>query len=197
MLLLKKYVVSYKLIIRHIKKSSLSYRTNGNIHMINNRNVNIITDEEGNRIALIKDIRFRGKQNIDWRSVKAYLEGYMGDSYEISESAERVYIGKTLSDEFTGSEFTKSLKGANAKAKANAATAIPELIQIALNPKWQENKKEKHNEIAKYGWYRYENNRLVRYNIFGARLLVNHSYNGKKYLYDIVAIKKETSKPHH
>ena len=40
--------------------------------MINNRNVNIITDEEGNRIALIKDIRFRGKQNIDWRSVKAY-----------------------------------------------------------------------------------------------------------------------------
>ena len=54
------------------KKSSLSYRTNGNIHMINNRNVNIITDEEGNRIALIKDIRFRGKQNIDWRSVKAY-----------------------------------------------------------------------------------------------------------------------------
>ena len=112
MLLLKKYVVSYKLIIRHIKKSSLSYRTNGN----------------------------------------------------------------------------------------------PELIQIALNPKWQENKKEKHNEIAKYGWYRYdvkfaipiyENNKLVRYNIFGARLLVNHSYNGKKYLYDIVAIKKETSKPHH
>ena len=65
MLLLKKYVVSYKLIIRHIKKSSLSYRTNGNIHMINNRNVNIITDEEGNRIALIKDIRFRGKQNIE------------------------------------------------------------------------------------------------------------------------------------
>lgn len=151
---MKKYVVSYKLIIRHIKKSSLSYRTNGNIHMINNRNVNIITDEEGNRIALIKDIRFRGKQNIDWRSVKAY----------------------------------------------------PELIQIALNPKWQENQKEKHNEIAKYGWYRYdvkfaipiyENNKLVRYNIFGARLLVNHSYNGKKYLYDIVAIKKETSKPHH
>lgn len=45
--------------------------------MINNRNVNIITDEEGNRIALIKDIRFRGKQNIDWRSVKAYLEGYI------------------------------------------------------------------------------------------------------------------------
>ena len=172
--------------------------------MINNRNVNIITDEEGNRIALIKDIRFRGKQNIDWRSVKAYLEGYMGDSYEISESAQRVYIGKTLSDEFTCSEFTKSLKGANAKSKANAATAIPELIQIALNPKWQENKKEKHDKDAKHGWYRYdvrfaipvyENDVLIRYNVFGARLLINHAENGKKYLYDILTIKKETSKP--
>ena len=37
--------------------------------------------------------------------------------------------------------LTKSLKGANAKAKANASTAIPELIQIATNPKWEENKK--------------------------------------------------------
>lgn len=35
--------------------------------------------------------------------------------------------------------------GAVAKAKANSATAIPELIQIATNPKWEENRKEKHN----------------------------------------------------
>lgn len=66
--------------------------------------------------------------------------------------------------------------GANAKAKANAATAIPELIQIASNPS-------------------YEENILVRYNIFYARLLVNHAENDKKYLYDILAVKKETSKP--
>ena len=36
---------------------------------------------------------------------------------------------------------------------------------------------------------------LVRYNVFGARLLINHAENGKKYLYDILTIKKETSKP--
>ena len=46
--------------------------------------------------------------------------------------------------------------GANAKAKANAATAIPELIQIASNPAFEENRKEKHNKNAKYGWYRYD-----------------------------------------
>ena len=57
---------------------------------------------------------------------------------------------------------------------------------------------------AKFGWYRYDvrftipvydNNMVVRYNIFDARLLVNYAENGKKYLYDILAIKKETSKP--
>lgn len=168
--------------------------------MIENRNVNIIVDADGNKIVLINDIRFKGKQNIDWGSVKAYLEGYIGDYYEISESADRIYIGKILSDEFTGSEYTKILKGGNAKAKANASTAIPELIQIATNPKWEENKKEKHNEDARLGWYRYDvkfaipiyvNDALVRYNVFGARLLVNHAQNGKKYLYDILAIKKK------
>lgn len=34
-----------------------------------------------------------------------------------------------------------------------------------------------------------------RYNVYKARLLVNHASNGKKYLYDILGIKKETSKP--
>lgn len=94
--------------------------------------------------------------------------------------------------------------GANAKAKANAATAIPELIQIATNPQFQDNKKEKHAKTAKKGWYRYEvrfgipvyeGNTLIRYNIFAARLIVNHAANGRKYLYDVLAIKKETSRP--
>ena len=44
-------------------------------------------------------------------------------------------------------------------------------------------------ENAKYGWYRYdvhfalpvyEENALVRYNIFHARLLINHAEKGRK-----------------
>ena len=34
-----------------------------------------------------------------------------------------------------------------------------------------------------------------RYNIFSARMLVRHADDGKKYLYDLLAIKKETSSP--
>lgn len=172
--------------------------------MIENRNVNVINDAEGNKIVLINDIRFKGKRKIDWEDVKKYLKGYVGDYYEIEESADIIYIGNELPEEFTGSESRKQLMGANAKAKANAATAIPELIQIATNPVFEKNRKEKHSKDAENGWYRYdvrfalpvyEEGVLVRYNIFGARLLVNHAANGKKYLYDILAIKKETSKP--
>lgn len=124
--------------------------------MINNRNVNIITDADGNKIALINDIRFKGKRNINWNVVAEYLKGYVGDFYEISENAEKVYIGKRLVEEFPESKSRTALAGASAKAKANSATAIPELIKIATNPKWEENRKEKHKKDAKYGWYRYD-----------------------------------------
>lgn len=93
-----------------------------------------------------------------------------------------------------------------AKAKANAAQGIPELIQIATNQEFSENTKKKHINDAKYGWYRYDvrfalpvyddkTGQLVRYNIFSARMLVRHDEDGKKYLYDLLAIKKETSSP--
>ena len=172
--------------------------------MIENRNVDIIICADGKKLVLINDIRFKGKRQIDWDDVKQYLRGYVGDYYEIEKNAERVYIGSEFPEEYTESESRKSLMGANAKAKANAATAIPELIQIASNPAFEENRKQKHNKNAKYGWYRYdvrfalpvyEENTLVRYNIFHARLLINHAENGRKYLYDILAVKKETSKP--
>jgi hypothetical protein len=172
--------------------------------MIENRNINIITDADGKSLVIINDIRFKGKRKVDWNDVRQYLERYVGDYYEITENAERIFIGSELPEEYTESESRKNLMGANAKAKANAATAIPGLIQIAYNPIFEENRKEIHDKNAKYGWYRYnvrfalpvyEGDVLVRYNIFHARLLINHAENGKKYLYDILGIKKETSKP--
>lgn len=119
--------------------------------MINDRNINIITDADNQKIVLINDIVFKGKRNVDWESVKKYLAGYVGDFYQIEESADIVYIGSELPEEFTESESRKAMMGAKAKAKANAATAIPELIQIATNPHYEENKKEKHNQNAKNG----------------------------------------------
>ncbi len=62
--------------------------------MIENRNVNVINDAEGNKIVLINDIRFKGKRKIDWEDVKNYLKGYVGDYYEIEKSADIIYNGK-------------------------------------------------------------------------------------------------------
>ena len=99
-----------------------------------------------------------------------------------------------------------ALKGAVAKAKANAAQGIPELIQVATNREFSENTKKKHIKDAKYGWYRYDvrfalpvyddkTGQIARYNIFSARMLVRHDEDGKKYLYDLLAIKKRNEQP--
>ncbi|MBR6223217.1 MAG: hypothetical protein IKQ71_07250 [Lachnospiraceae bacterium] len=169
------------------------------------RNVNIITDLDGSQIVLINDIRFKGKRE-EWKEIEKYLREYVGEFYEIGETCEKVFISKDFPDEFANSESRMALKGAVAKAKANASQAIPELIQIAANPIFSENTKTKHQSDAKYGWYRYtvrfalpvyndKTGELERYNIFRSTMLVRHAEDDKKYLYDFMGIKKETSSP--
>jgi len=169
------------------------------------KNVNIINDLDGRKFVLINDIRFKGKRE-DWKDVEQYLKEYVGEFYEIEETCDKVYISKDFPDEFANSESRIVLKGAGAKAKANASQAIPELIRIATNPKHSDNTKEKHKQDAKYGWYRYDvrfalpvyndkSGEIERYNIYKSVMLVRHAEDGKKYLYDFLSIKKETSSP--
>ena len=151
------------------------------------------------------DTAFKGRQKIEWPDVEKYLKEFVGEYYSIIETSDMIYIGSDLPDEFTGSNYTKKLKGALAKAKANAAQGLPELIEIASKKRFKENLKEKHDSDAKYGWYRYdtkfalpvynENQELERFNVFQAVLLIRHAQDGKLYLYDLVNIKKETGKP--
>lgn len=169
------------------------------------RNITIIRDPDERKIVLINDIRFKGKRKINWKDVENYLWKYIGEFYEIAETGDIIYLGPDLSDEFSGSEDTARLRGTLAKAKANAAQGIPELIQIATNQSYKENFTQKHNKDAKYGWYRYDSRfalpvydddgEVERYNVFHARMLIRHDADNKKYLYDIVNIKKETSTP--
>ncbi len=120
------------------------------------RNISVIKDVNGNQIVIVNDIRFKGKRNIDWDEVEQYLKQYVGEFIEIAESKEIIYIGSDLPDEYSGSNYTAKLKGALAKAKANAAQGIPEIIEIAQNKRFRENLERKHDKNAKYGWYRYD-----------------------------------------
>lgn len=168
------------------------------------RNVSIIQDIDGNNIVVINDIRFKGKRSINWREVRAYLKEYVGDFCMVASTGDVIYIGADLPNEYSGSKYTHSLKGTNAKAKANAnaTQGIPEMIEIALGKYYRENKESKHWRNARYGWYRYnsrfalpvyKDDEIERYNIFHASLIVRYSEDNRMYLYDIIDIKKETS----
>ena len=120
------------------------------------RQVQIIRDINNKQLVLINDIVFCGRQNINWKNVENYIKQYIGDLTQIVETQDNIYVGSDFPDEYTGSKDTARLKGTLAKAKANAAQEIPELVKIATNKRYQENLKDKHIKDAKYGWYRYD-----------------------------------------
>ena len=207
----EKYLVEcYRRSDNYVRKHMLRYmelidKTETKETRTPQRKVAVIQDVDGNNIVVINDIIFKGKRSITWPDVEEYLRQYVGEFYSIAETGDIVYIGTDLPDEYAGSNYTKHIKGAVAKAKANAAQAIPEIIEIATSKTAEDNKKEKHSRNAKNGWYRYdtrfalpvydESGEVERYNVFSARLLIRHAASGKMYLYDVLEIKKETSKP--
>lgn len=207
----EKYLVEcYRRSDNYVRKHMLRYmelidKTETKETRTPQRKVAVIQDVDGNNIVVINDIIFKGKRSITWPDVEEYLRQYVGEFYSIAETGDIVYIGTDLPDEYAGSNYTKHIKGAVAKAKANAAQAIPEIIEIATSKTAEENKKEKHSRNAKNGWYRYdtrfalpvydESGEVEWYNVFSARLLIRHAASGKMYLYDVLEIKKETSKP--
>lgn len=165
----------------------------------------IVMDDVGNKVVLIPDIVFWNKQDIDWKAVEVYLERYVGEIVEITETKDIVYLGKDFPDEYTGSKYTRKSKGARAKAKANAVQGIREMVEIATEKSYRENHKVKHRSDAKNGWYYYttrfalpiyDNARKTgEYNIYSGGLVINCTAGGNMYLYDLIDIKKEASNP--
>ncbi len=168
-------------------------------------NLEITLDKNSNKVVVLPEIIFSNKQNIDWNEVERYLERYVGELVEIAETGDIIYLGKDFPDEYASSKYTRKAKGARAKAKANAAQGIIDMVEIATDRIFRENKKEKHSGDAANGWYYYktrfalpiyDNDRKTgNYNIYSGRLVVNCTGKGKMYLYDLVDIKKETSNP--
>lgn len=136
-------------------------------------------------MVIIHDIIFKKKQYVEWKDVKEYLKRYVGEDYTILLAQENIYIGP---NEFAGSAYTYSLKGANVKAKANAVQGIPKMIEIAVGGNYKANNEAKHNRNAKFGWYRYDSyfaisvhdndGEVDHYNVFHASLLIRHAVDG-------------------
>ena len=193
-------------IIRYLELLEICKEINETSHTKKQRrNISVIQDVDGNNIVVINDIRFKGKRSVNWKDVKEYIKEYVGDFYKIASTGDVIYIGSDLPSEYSGSKYTNSLKGANSKAKANAASGLPEMIEIAVGKHFRINQEMKHKRDAKNGWYRYDSRfalpvygndgEIERYNVFHASMLIRHSNDEKLYLYDIIDIKKETSNP--
>ena len=169
------------------------------------RKVIILDNEKGDKIAVIPRVIFAGKRSVDWNEVENYLKQYIGNIFEIESTKDMLYIGRDFADEYAHSVYTRKLKGALAKAKANLVQGVPELIEIADNKRWCEDFQHRHKKKAEKGWYRYnarfaipvsnEDGEIVYYNIYKSVLIVRYASDGKLYLYDIQNIKKETSNP--
>lgn len=159
---------------------------------------------KNDEIPIIKNILFTNKQNIPWNSVEQFLKKYIGEVYTVAEYQDCILIGSDFPEEYSESRYTKSLRGAVAKAKANASQILELLIVCATNRRWVENKDGKHNKNASEGWYRYDtffamqvqgsNEKEIRINRYRATLVVRISSNGL-FLYDMINIKKEASTP--
>ncbi len=154
-----------------------------------------------NRYVRVETVLFFGRKNISWNEVEKYMKKYQGKCYSVNESKETIKVNLTSIDEFVSSKYTRRLKGTLAKAKANIALTIPELIGNATNRRWIQNNDEKHRNNASKGWYRYdaffslpvkaENENEKRWNNYSCTIIVNANDTGM-YLYDIINIKKES-----
>ena len=155
-------------------------------------------------IPVVENIIFSGKQNIPWKCVEKYLKSYVGLVVKVEEYQYKIVIAGNFPDEYTGSKYTKSLRGAVAKAKANAVQVIEPMIQYATNRRWTENKSKKYKKDASEGWYRYDTKFYIqvqssnefnrRLNLYSASIIVRMTLDGL-FLYDVINIKKEASKP--
>lgn len=170
-----------------------------------NPKLQVTKDTAGHNVVILPGIIFKNKQKIDWNAVEEYLQKYVGEIVTIAETSDIIYIGIDFPNEYKGSKYTKLLKGSNAKAKANAAQGVMEMLEIATEKRFRTNRKDKHATDAGSGWYYYttrfampvyENDvKTDIYNVYSACLLINCTKLGKMYLYDLVDIKKEASTP--
>lgn len=123
----------------------------------------------------------------------------IGQYYLLIENDYKIFIGKDLPGEYTQSKYTKALLNSPARhltrIKNEIVGNIKEVIEIANNRKWKENKKARHNIDGKMGFYNFDSFVGVKKNNgdiqeYKVKLVIRNNENGEKYLYDIQDIKK-------
>lgn len=144
---------------------------------------------------MIEDNIFAGHEGEKpHKVIRDYIKNhYSGEFARIIESGQKVYFGKDLPGEYTQSVYTRGLTPSLKQIKGQAAQSLNELIEISTDRGWKKNTKERHAEDAKYGWYKYSSKFQINDDIYDADVLIRNDADGKKYLYDVINIKKATT----
>lgn len=122
------------------------------------------------------------------------INNHRGEVYKITETNNSVIIDKKTSREYSFSKYSQSLNINTKKLKGILSKYLKEIISNSFDRKFVNYKKSKHVKDAKYGFYRYKIvfsiKDDVKENIYEAVVLIRNDANTKKYLYDILDIKK-------
>lgn len=159
----------------------------------------------GENIVWIDNNPLTSKELRDHKAIANYIAEHIGEMYTIIESGQRVYLGTELPGEYTQSKYTSYLNKRDKqtlRAKNKAASGLGEMIEIATNRRWEATR-HKQNKDAKYGIYRYDSSfafpitqkdgSISNVRAYDVELLIRNASDGKKYLYDIVNVKENTT----
>ena len=151
-------------------------------------------DGSFNRLRIIdKDFDNMDFKTINKETVKN-INNHRGEVYKITETNNSVIIDKKTSREYSFSKYSRNLDIEDKKIKGLLSKYLKEIINNSGNRIYSSNKKSKHVKDAKYGFYRYKIvfsiKDDVKENIYEAVVLIRNDANTKKYLYDILDIKK-------
>lgn len=151
-------------------------------------------DGSFNRLRIIdKDFDNMDFKTINKETVKN-INSQRGEVYKITETNNSVIIDKKTSKEYTFSKYSRKLDAENKKVKGILSKYLKEIISNSFDRRFVNYKKAKHVKDAKYGFYRYKIvfsiKDDVKENIYEVVVLIRNDANTKKYLYDILDIKK-------
>ena len=199
----KAYEKAREMWLTGLDRAGIDYKAGKEVVNSGEKLFSIKTDSNGEQVAVINTKTFSKNTKDLKASIAQLIKQHIGDYYTIIKNGSKIYIGNDFPGEYTYSKTAQNLRKSNMAIKGNIAHNMEDMIKIATNETWEANKKAKHAVDAKNGWYRYDSKvalpvldgqkNIVSYQIYDVELLVRHDNNGKKYLYDVMNIKKSTA----
>ncbi len=162
--------------------------------------------DDGRKIAWI-DEPLTNKQAENFQYVGARLASLVGQSADVLETGERVYIGKDIQHEYLRSKYTQGILNNRdiRRAKFKVAGNLQDVIAVGTN-KQTEDATHHHATIRYDSVYRYktlfafpmrQSDGLTNaVKAYSATMIVLHGSDGQLYLYDLVSINEQKDTMH-